>query len=589
MAAAYKQMSRSISKRPERWLAILVLGLAIALLPSTSVSALNTCYAIANTGNHFVSLDKSTGKTVEIGPTGGVDIEAMTFQFGTDTLYAADASELGTVDLVTGRYTRIGSFGAGSGNEGLVNFSDVDSLAWDNVSDTLYGVARHEGGVRPDLLFQIDPTTGSFKPGMFNGADYVPVGITKANEADIDDIAFNPLTGILYGVANSGGTGGTLVVINKQTGAITEIGPLLDVDPPNLPVDDMEGLSFFNDGQLYGSTGDGGLPNNANHLFSVDLTSARATRIGAFPRQHGDYEALACLTATIADDDEDTIVNAGEDVNQDGNLANDDTDGDHLPNYADADDDGDGLTTVNEDPNGNGNPQDDDSDRDGIPNYLENDDDGDGVLTRDEDANHDGDLRNDDADGDHVPDYLEGGNTDNDDKPNQLDTDDDGDGVLTEREDPNHDGNSLNDDSDGDSLPNFLDDDDDGDGLPPHLEDADGDNNANNDDADGDHVPNYLDPDADNDGRLDSAEWSLGSGDLLQGCTVSQPVCTNNNVDDDTSPNFLDTDSDNDGAPDGAELNDTNQDGIPDWLDPWLIAGQAAQRLYLPVALRYDQ
>jgi hypothetical protein len=49
-----------------------------------------------------------------------------------------------------------------------------------------------------------------------------------------------------------------------------------------------------------------------------------------------------------------------------------DTDGDTIPNYLDNDDDGDGLLTVNEDYNNNNNPADDDTNGNDIPDYLEN-------------------------------------------------------------------------------------------------------------------------------------------------------------------------------------------------------------------------
>ena len=44
----------------------------------------------------------------------------------------------------------------------------------------------------------------------------------------------------------------------------------------------------------------------------------------------------------------------------------------------DPDDDDDGINTINEDTNGNGNPADDDIDGDMVPNYLDLDSDYDG-------------------------------------------------------------------------------------------------------------------------------------------------------------------------------------------------------------------
>ncbi|WP_456437009.1 FKBP-type peptidyl-prolyl cis-trans isomerase [Psychroserpens sp.] len=64
-----------------------------------------------------------------------------------------------------------------------------------------------------------------------------------------------------------------------------------------------------------------------------------------------------------------------------------------------------------EDLNGNGNVLDDDTDIDGVPNVYDIDDDGDGVLTRFEDIDNDGDPTNDDTDQDGVPNYLDSGTT----------------------------------------------------------------------------------------------------------------------------------------------------------------------------------
>lgn len=71
------------------------------------------------------------------------------------------------------------------------------------------------------------------------------------------------------------------------------------------------------------------------------------------------------------------------------------------------DNDNDLVCDSDEDRNGNGDLLDDDTDDDGIPDAQDEDDDGDGVSTRDEDFDGDGDPRNDDLDGFGNPDYLD--------------------------------------------------------------------------------------------------------------------------------------------------------------------------------------
>jgi parallel beta-helix repeat protein len=239
-----------------------------------------------------------------------------------------------------------------------------------------------------------------------------------------------------------------------------------------------------------------------------------------------DYLDSNNLDGLAADNDGDGVTTGNEDVNQDGNIHNDDTDGNGIPNYRDTDDDGDTIPTKDEDVNGDSNVANDDTDGDGKPNYLDSDDDGDTLATKLEDRNGDGNLTNDD--------------TDSDGKPNYLDSDDDGDTVPTKSEDRNGDGNVTNDDTDGDGTPNYLDTDDDNDGLLTKNEDANGDGNVTNDDADKDGTPNYLDTDS----TLDS--------------------------DGDGTPDNVDADDDNDGVADADEGNgtlDTDGDGIPNQLD----------------------
>ncbi|WP_418603410.1 hypothetical protein [Hwangdonia sp.] len=113
------------------------------------------------------------------------------------------------------------------------------------------------------------------------------------------------------------------------------------------------------------------------------------------------------ITATLTEDDNDGIPAALEDRNGDGNLENDDTDGDEIWDYIDEDDDGDNVPTKDEDLNGDGDFTNDDTDGDGIPNYLDDDDDGDGVKTIDEETNTQNQDPTDDITNPDVgPDYL---------------------------------------------------------------------------------------------------------------------------------------------------------------------------------------
>lgn len=117
------------------------------------------------------------------------------------------------------------------------------------------------------------------------------------------------------------------------------------------------------------------------------------------------------LAIDCTDSDSDGVLDSAEDLNQNGNLDDDDTDLDNIPNYLDDDDDGDNVPTnieinINQNFISQSHPF-VDTDGDTIENYLDNDDDGDGLLTIDEDYNNNGDPADDDTDNSGIPDYLE--------------------------------------------------------------------------------------------------------------------------------------------------------------------------------------
>ena len=340
-----------------------------------------------------------------------------------------------------------------------------------------------------------------------------------------------------------------------------------------------------------------------------------------------------------SDHDGDTVATGTEDVNQDGNIYNDDsdsdgtanyldtdddsdkvptsveggsknTDGDAKPDYLDDDDDNDGILTRDEDTNGNGNPTDDDADSDGTPNYLDKDStadfDNDGQPNN-VDADDDNDTVSDveegngsvDTDGDGAADWQDTdddndgvdsktekaqGDSDGDGTPNYRDRDDDGDGINSTDEDRNGDKNPANDDTDGDGKANYLDNDDDGDGILTKLDNTGldpADVNLTDDDTDGDGVLNYLDSDDDGDNVPTKREDLNSDGNLA-----------NDDTDGDGKANALDNDDDGDGILTKAEDangngdptdDDTNSNGIPDYLEKATAPTSDGFRLLLPV------
>ncbi|MEN8123678.1 MAG: FKBP-type peptidyl-prolyl cis-trans isomerase [Bacteroidota bacterium] len=111
-----------------------------------------------------------------------------------------------------------------------------------------------------------------------------------------------------------------------------------------------KGILFIPSGLAYGQSGSISIPENTPIYFHINLGAV-----------------------VIADADNDGVINNDEDIDKDGDVSNDDTDGDSVSDYMDVDDDGDGILTKDEDANEDGNPMNDDSDGDGTPDYLDKD------------------------------------------------------------------------------------------------------------------------------------------------------------------------------------------------------------------------
>lgn len=85
------------------------------------------------------------------------------------------------------------------------------------------------------------------------------------------------------------------------------------------------GAAFIPSGLAYYTTTPPGIPVYSQLIFTFKLSQTE-----------------------LGDQDFDTVPSIYEDLDQDGNVLDDDTDGDNLPNFADVDDEGDGRLTINE-------------------------------------------------------------------------------------------------------------------------------------------------------------------------------------------------------------------------------------------------
>lgn len=302
------------------------------------------CYLVADNGGSGGGDDlltrawRADGVETAIGAgTGTSGIEAAAYRAVTHVLYAADANRLGTLDFLgNGTFTALpNAFGSGDGADGLLSFSDVDGLAFDPLTGILYGT--HRRGSTNDVLFQIDLATGRAIPDAFGvGQDYVVID-TEANVgfADVDDIGIDPAGGQMYGIANDGGANDRLVKIDKATGAVTDVGPLGQ--------DDVEGMTFDVTGTFYASTG-ANSGSNANAFFTIDKSTGAATKIADLAAGT-DYEAIACLVEGVNTISGSTFF----DLDADGVFDGADTPVADLPVHLWRDGDGDGEISVLED------------------------------------------------------------------------------------------------------------------------------------------------------------------------------------------------------------------------------------------------
>ena len=285
--------------------------------PSTVGSV---CYVVAdgfgaNDVDYLRQVDRATGAVTPANPTatGTQSIEAMTWSLDYTTLFAVNANQFGTLNTTTGLFTGKAATVASAadpmqGEFGNLTVADVDGISFDPATGVLYGVSRRETGALLDVLIKIDPVTGKHINNAFGtGVDYIkiPTNTLTGTLYDVDDIAFDPITGDLYALANATAANPSildrLIIVDKGTGAVTDVGLITKSTGGDL--DDVEGLSFYGDGGLYASTGFASTPiADANKLYALDKQTAIATQVAVLGADatYNDYEAIACQGGSLS-------------------------------------------------------------------------------------------------------------------------------------------------------------------------------------------------------------------------------------------------------------------------------------------------
>lgn len=297
---------------------------------------------VADDGDVLWQINPATGTSSLVGalqPTYS-NVEALTLSLDGTVLYGAhddgNFGIFGSIDTATGLFTEIGPVGPGngvnpiSGNPTTADLNDIDSLEMHPLTGEMWGITHT---VNSNKIFRIDATTGSIVPDTFGpGIDYVIVILPSTLE-DVDDLGIDPKSGRFYIIANTSGVGDYIYEVNidgidppSSPGLLPAIGSITADEIARTTsggsfVQDMEGLSYFNDGTLYATTGDESDLADRGRLWTLDPTTAVLTPVTSgpidsdgVPPQYLDFESVACLSGGVN-------VKSGivfEDVNSNG-------------------------------------------------------------------------------------------------------------------------------------------------------------------------------------------------------------------------------------------------------------------------------
>jgi hypothetical protein len=270
-----------------------------------------------NTTDELFLANRITGKNTYIANTGTLNIEAIALMKNMDTLYAVNGDQFGYVNMSTGAFTAIGSaMGSISGVIGSStvshNIADVDGLTYDAVSNLLWATERRGAANENDLLFKISRTSGQpMANGFGTGVGFKEIKGTRIMD-DVDDIALDPTSNIMYAVNNrNSGDSSRMITINMSTGAGTVIG--------ENGINDVEGMGYYNDGQMYGTSGNTGAA-GSNRFYTISRTNGEATLLGDM-NGYKDLEGCDCFSglhinfisgSVFYDADADGVLDEGD-------------------------------------------------------------------------------------------------------------------------------------------------------------------------------------------------------------------------------------------------------------------------------------
>ena len=201
-----------------------------------------------------------------------------------------------------------------NGEEAIINNVEEQEIIKDDITYTLYYLNKNIGvGASPKEPDSVLVT-------------YAGMTLDSVVFDSRNSLTWFSLTGLVsgwsYGLINF--NGGTKVTEADESFKYENSG---------------DGYIFFPSGLGYGNVPQSVIPENSPLIFKIELNDVN-------PSDH----------------DNDGVLSYLEDINEDGDVKNDDSDEDSIPDYLDIDDDGDGILTKDELGDENG---------DGIADYLD--------------------------------------------------------------------------------------------------------------------------------------------------------------------------------------------------------------------------
>ncbi len=286
------------------------------------------CYAISGEDlaldtkdNDLFRVNRFTGVVEHIGRTETFEAEAMAFSLDGRTLYTIEKDSLayfGTVDIETGLFTPLGPAiavipdPAQNPALGTDILNTPDSLAVDPATGRVWAVHESDDKLI-NLLFEINPDTGEVARNTFGpGLDYVLIDLSglPSNHplTDIEELAISPGDSAFYIIASNDDDYESVLAridfdtLSPETGTVQPVfvARITNAEDGE-PVNDVEGLSFYNDGTLYGVTSSNS-DANSNAFWEIDPATGAARLIEYFTNYYpaGDFEALGCYTGATA-------------------------------------------------------------------------------------------------------------------------------------------------------------------------------------------------------------------------------------------------------------------------------------------------